>query len=100
MIGWLRRAAQGYARPSDPSPAEARRVVLLEWEPNPSSDHLLLPWLARQGRTPVKQRTDAPDLMDGDLVVIVRYLAPAARGAIEAMAGRQAAASQRSSSMK
>lgn len=71
-------------------PGTARRVVLLEWEPNPSSDHLLVPSLTQQGSPPIRQRTDAPDLADGDLVVIVRYLGPAARNAIEAMAGRLA----------
>jgi hypothetical protein len=71
-------------------PAEGQRVVLLEWEPNPSSAHLLVPWLTQQGRTLVHQRVDVPELRDGDLVVIVRYLTPAARGAIEAMARRLA----------
>lgn len=90
MMGWLRRPAEGFARPSDPLETSPRRVVLLEWEPNPSSDQLLMPWLATLGHAPVRQRTEAPDLADGDLVVIVRYLSPATRRAIEAHAGRLA----------
>jgi hypothetical protein len=80
---WWRKPAPKALASAQPAPAAPRRVVLLELEPNPSSANLLLPWLARQGWPAVVAGGDKPVLLEGDLVVIVRYLTPAWRAAIE-----------------
>lgn len=91
MMRWLRPAAgRGFARPSDPLAGTPRRVVLLEWEPNPSTDQLLRPWLASLGLETVVQPLSAPALDDGDLVVFVRYLTAEARRAVEVRRDRLA----------
>jgi hypothetical protein len=83
---WWRKQAPGlWGSGADPLRVAApRRALVLEWEPNPSSDQLLLPWLARQGWPCTVRRDAEPDLAAGDLVVIVRYLTPAWCAAIEA----------------
>lgn len=82
---WSRPAPASLAAIANPLRAapQPRRAVVLEWEPNPSSANLLLPWLARQDWPVVVQRGELPELADGDFVVIVRYLTPAWRKAIE-----------------
>jgi hypothetical protein len=83
---WWRKQAPGPLASSAARSllAAPRRALVLEWEPNPSSDQLVLPWLAHLGWPTVVNHDAVPDLAAGDLVVIVRYLTPAWRAAIEA----------------
>ncbi|MBK6865379.1 MAG: glycosyltransferase family 1 protein [Ideonella sp.] len=64
--------------------APAARVVILERDPNPSSATILAPWLRREGRPFEFSHTTSPLFAPGDYVVIVRYLTPGWRKAIEA----------------
>jgi hypothetical protein len=62
----------------------ASRAVILEVEPNPSSANLVEPWLLRTGLQCVFANAAGPSFLNADYVVIVRYLTPAWRKAIEA----------------
>lgn len=58
---------------------QARRVILLQEGPNPSSAYCLLPWLAQQGWVPIEVDSRQPpawELQEGDFVVVARYVHP------------------------
>lgn len=59
--------------------------MLVESAPNPSTDYLLRPRLASQGEPVVSTLDAGTRLQPGDAVVIVRYLEPAQRRAIESL---------------
>ena len=84
---WLSRRSRdartlGTVPPQEPPTPS--RYVLLEAQPNPSSANLLRPWLDRKGWSSSAIGDPRPVLSSGDFVVIVRYLTPAWRKAIEA----------------
>ncbi len=82
LLGPDPRPGPGWVAPASPA-MQAGRIVLLEREANPTSALLLVPWLERQGRPYVICRAANPTLAKGDLVVIVRYLTPEVRQAVE-----------------
>ena len=87
---WLRRTSGRLGRPA-PAAAARTGYALLELEPNPSSELILQPWLARKSLSRrVLSGRAASRFADGDYVVIVRYLTPAWRNAIEAARDRLA----------
>jgi hypothetical protein len=89
LTRWLARRSGGAgAIPEEPgSPTQAQRIVVLEEGRTATGDYLLMPWLAAFDR-PVR-RLDARDppsagrLLPGDFVVVVRYLHPAWRQALQ-----------------
>ncbi len=82
-LGAAGAAARGWAA--------ARRTLIAEFEPNPSSAILVAPWLGRHGRAcHLSNGAQPPALAEGDYVVIVRYPTPAWRKAIGAARDRLA----------
>ena len=68
----------------------AGRTLVLELESNPSSALVIAPWLRRNGGPFVVSSSLGTALIDGDQVVVVRYLTPQWRKAIETARGRLA----------
>lgn len=83
----LSRAGGDAAPPPSLPLAQAGRVVVLEEGATPSGDYILHPWLATQGvpvlRLDSREAPASDALAEGDFVVILRYLHPAWKTAIE-----------------
>lgn len=90
LIRWPRRAKGRLAARALPDATAPNSFTVLELEPNPSSELILLPWLDSQSAQRRVSQSATPDFAEGDYVVVVRYLTPAWRRAIEGARDRLA----------
>ena len=90
VIRWPRRAKGRLAAQVPPGAPAPNCFTVLELEPNPSSELILLPWLDSRSAQRRVSRSATPEFSDGDYVVVVRYLTPAWRRAIEGARDRLA----------